>query len=144
MFLTQNVACCTVSVPRRSMRECHQYIHQMWLSLMLHSRPLYKRYDIGTTVWSALASGILTGKVCWILSCARSYVAYRFVRHHQYNNGIPPDSRFAQHKDFFKNTLDSLTKEEGIKKIEKVTALTELAEKGKLAELSLHLRNPLC
>jgi aryl-alcohol dehydrogenase-like predicted oxidoreductase len=25
--------------------------------------PVYKKYSIGTTVWSALASGLLTGKV---------------------------------------------------------------------------------
>ncbi|GJE89546.1 aldo/keto reductase [Phanerochaete sordida] len=70
--------------------------------------PLYKRYDLGTTVWSALASGLLTGK---------------------YNDGVPADSRFATHKDFFKDTLDSLTKEEGLRKLEKVKALTALAEK---------------
>ncbi|CAL1694677.1 unnamed protein product [Somion occarium] len=70
--------------------------------------PLYKKYDLGTTVWSALASGLLTGK---------------------YNNGIPPDSRFATNKDFFKDTLDILTKDEGLKKIEKVKQLTEFAEK---------------
>lgn len=70
--------------------------------------PLYKRYDLGTTVWSALASGLLTGK---------------------YNNGIPPDSRLAHHKDFFKDTLDSFTKEEGLAKLAKVKALTEIAEK---------------
>ncbi|KAI0082324.1 Aldo/keto reductase [Panus rudis PR-1116 ss-1] len=69
--------------------------------------PLYKKYDMGTTVWSALASGLLTGK---------------------YNDGIPPDSRFATNKDFFKDTLDSLTKEEGMKKIEKVKALSKFAE----------------
>ena len=48
----------------------------------------------------------------------------------QYNDGIPADSRFANHKDFFKQTLDSLTEEEGLAKIAKVKALTELAEKG--------------
>lgn len=60
-------------------------------------------------MWSALAGGLLTGK---------------------YNNGIPPDSRLAHHKDFFKDTLDSLTQEEGLAKIAKVKALTEIAEKG--------------
>lgn len=29
--------------------------------------PLYKKYAIGTTVWSALASGLLTGKVLLFL-----------------------------------------------------------------------------
>lgn len=70
--------------------------------------PLYKKYDLGTTVWSPLASGLLTGK---------------------YNNGIPEDSRLATHKDFFKDTLKSLNEEEGLKKIEKVKALSEYAEK---------------
>lgn len=36
--------------------------------------PLYEHYGMGTTIWSPLASGILTGK---------------------YNNGIPPGSRLA-------------------------------------------------
>lgn len=70
--------------------------------------PIYKKYQIGTTVWSALASGLLTGK---------------------YNNGIPEGSRYDNHKDLFKNTIQSLNEEEGMKKLEKVRALTELAEK---------------
>ncbi|KIJ66564.1 hypothetical protein HYDPIDRAFT_109615 [Hydnomerulius pinastri MD-312] len=69
--------------------------------------PLYKKYSIGTTVWSALASGLLTGK---------------------YNNGIPSDSRFAAHSDFFKDTLKSLNEEDGRAKIKKVQDLTKLAE----------------
>ncbi|KAG6380551.1 NADP-dependent oxidoreductase domain-containing protein [Boletus reticuloceps] len=69
--------------------------------------PLYKKYAIGTTVWSALASGLLTGK---------------------YNNGIPENSRFATHSDFFKDTLKSLNEEEGLAKITKVQELTRLAE----------------
>ncbi|KAJ3527884.1 hypothetical protein NM688_g8066 [Phlebia brevispora] len=69
--------------------------------------PLYKRFDLGTMVWSPLASGILTGK---------------------YNDGIPADSRFAQHYDTFKKTVDGLTSEEGVKKLDKVRALSKLAE----------------
>ncbi|KAH7886451.1 NADP-dependent oxidoreductase domain-containing protein [Phlebopus sp. FC_14] len=69
--------------------------------------PLYKKYSISTTVWSALASGLLTGK---------------------YNNGIPTDSRFATHADFFKDTLKSLNEEDGRAKIKKVQDLTKLAE----------------
>ena len=37
--------------------------------------PLYERYGIGTTIWSPLASGLLTGK---------------------YNEGVPSDARLAQ------------------------------------------------
>ncbi|TDL20912.1 voltage-gated potassium channel beta-2 subunit [Rickenella mellea] len=71
--------------------------------------PLYAKYDIGTTVFSALAGGILTGK---------------------YNGGnIPTDSRFENHKDFFKNTIAGFQTEEGKSQLTKVEKLTELAEK---------------
>jgi len=70
--------------------------------------PLYKKYQIGTTVFSALSSGLLTGK---------------------YNNGIPKDSRFANHADFFKNAIQSLNEAEGQAKLDKVRALSEFAEK---------------
>lgn len=70
--------------------------------------PLYKKYQIGTTVFSALAGGLLTGK---------------------YNNGIPEGSRFANHADFFKSTINSLDEEEGKAKLAKVRELTEFAEK---------------
>jgi len=69
---------------------------------------LYKKYSYGTTIWSALASGILTGK---------------------YNDGIPQDSRFTTNKEFFKNTIEQLQKPEGQAKIQKVRELTKLAEK---------------
>ena len=48
----------------------------------------------------------------------------------QYNNGIPSDSRYAVHADFFKSRLAQLQSPEGQKEIEKVIVLTELAEKG--------------
>ncbi len=48
----------------------------------------------------------------------------------QYNNGIPEGSRFDDHKEFFKDALKSLNEEEGRQKIEKVKALTQLAETG--------------
>jgi len=70
--------------------------------------PLYKDYNYGTTIWSPLASGLLTGK---------------------YNDGIPDDSRFATNKDFFKNTVESLKSDEGQAKIEKVKKLTKIAER---------------
>ncbi|RDX46786.1 Aldo/keto reductase [Lentinus brumalis] len=70
--------------------------------------PLYRKYSIGTTVYSGLARGLLTGK---------------------YNNGIPPDSRYAVHADFFKQRLAELHSPEGQQQIEKVKVLTELAEK---------------
>ncbi|KAF2673971.1 Aldo/keto reductase [Microthyrium microscopicum] len=70
--------------------------------------PLYEQFQYGTTIWSPLASGILTGK---------------------YNDGIPDDSRFATNPSFFSGTVKSLQTDEGKDKIEKVRALTKIAEK---------------
>ncbi|KIY53952.1 Aldo/keto reductase [Fistulina hepatica ATCC 64428] len=71
--------------------------------------PLYLKYNLGTTVWSPLNYGILTGK---------------------YNDGIPKESRFTTNKDFFGNTVRDLQTPEGQAKIDKVRKLTEVA-KGK-------------
>ncbi|KAJ6590846.1 Aldo keto reductase [Mycena sp. CBHHK59/15] len=68
--------------------------------------PLYKKYGYGTTVWSPLASGMLTGK---------------------YNDGIPADSRFAR-ENMFKGRADVLASAEGIAQINKVKELTKIAE----------------
>lgn len=70
--------------------------------------PLYSELAYGTTVWSPLNYGILTGK---------------------YNNGIPEDSRFGREGEFFKGTIEKLQSEEGQAKIEKVRKLTTVAEK---------------
>ncbi|KAI0838809.1 Aldo/keto reductase [Hypoxylon sp. FL0890] len=87
--------------------------------------PLYEQFKYGTTIWSPLASGLLTGK---------------------YNNGIPEGSRLAKHGDFFDNTIKSLQTEEGKAKIEKVKKLTTVAERlgGSTASLALAwtLKNP--
>ncbi|KAF4344005.1 potassium channel beta subunit [Fusarium beomiforme] len=87
--------------------------------------PLFKQFEYGTTIWSPLASGLLTGK---------------------YNNGIPEDSRFATNKAFFENTVNELQTEAGKAKIEKVKKLSEVAERlgGNVAQLSLAwaLKNP--
>ncbi|KAG9565904.1 Aldo/keto reductase, partial [Aureobasidium melanogenum] len=76
------------------------------------------QFKYGTTIWSPLASGLLTGK---------------------YNDGIPEDSRFATNKDFFENTVKQLQSPEGKAKIEKVRKLTTIAEKlgGTVTQLSL-------
>ncbi|KAJ4419809.1 hypothetical protein N0V82_004744 [Gnomoniopsis sp. IMI 355080] len=71
-------------------------------------KPLFDQLGYGTTIWSPLASGILTGK---------------------YNDGIPEDSRFATNKDFFGDASKTLGSEEGKAKIEKVRKLTKIAEK---------------
>lgn len=80
--------------------------------------PLYEKFQYGTTIWSPLASGLLTGK---------------------YNEGIPEDSRFATNKDFFKDTVAKLKSEEGQAKIEKVRKLTKVADRlgASVSQLSL-------
>jgi voltage-dependent potassium channel beta subunit len=80
--------------------------------------PLFKQFQYGTTIWSPLASGVLTGK---------------------YNEGVPSDSRFATNPQFFSETVKSLQTPEGKAKIEKVKKLTQIAEKlgGNMAQLAL-------
>ncbi|KAI8055644.1 voltage-dependent potassium channel, beta subunit [Syncephalis plumigaleata] len=69
--------------------------------------PLYKKRGLGTTIWSPLASGVLTGK---------------------YNKGIPSDSRLAGQGDMSKILRGGLESEKGRKRIEKVDKLLSLAE----------------
>lgn len=80
--------------------------------------PLYEQFQYGSTIWSPLASGLLTGK---------------------YNDGIPEDSRFATNKGTFESTIKSLQSDEGKAKIEKVRNLTKIAERlgGNVTQLSL-------
>ncbi|KAH8111861.1 voltage-gated potassium channel beta-2 subunit [Phellopilus nigrolimitatus] len=66
--------------------------------------PLYAKYGLGTTVFSPLAGGLLTGKV-------------------------PPNSRFDAYQDVFKGIIDNFSEEEGRKQFAKVDQLSELAEK---------------
>jgi aryl-alcohol dehydrogenase-like predicted oxidoreductase len=77
--------------------------------------PLYKLYNYGTTVWSPLLQGLLTGK---------------------YNDGIPEDSRFAT---VSKGDASRFDKPETKAQIEKVRELTKVAEKlgGSMASLAL-------
>jgi len=65
-------------------------------------RPLYNKYSLGTTVFSALASGVLTGK---------------------YNDGIPDGTRLAMHSGQFKGMIATLDEQ-----VVKVRKLTEIAE----------------
>ena len=86
-------------------------------------QPLFDKYGYGTTIWSPLASGILTGK---------------------YNKGIPSDSRFAREA-----WIKKLADERGLLTLEnlaKVDALAKVAEGlgatvGQLA-LAWTLKNP--
>jgi len=88
--------------------------------------PLYDLYKYGTTIWSPLAGGILTGK---------------------YNDGIPEGSRFAMKDDpMMKSFADRLATPEGKEKIEKVRKLTKIAEEigSTTAQLALAfcIKNP--
>ena len=66
---------------------------------------LYRDLGLGTTTWSPLASGILTGK---------------------YNNGIPQGSRLSlKGYEWLRARLES---EEGKKRIEKTRKLTQIAD----------------
>lgn len=81
-------------------------------------KPLFEQFGYGTTIWSPLASGLLTGK---------------------YNDGIPEGSRFATNKEFFENTVKMLQTDEGKAKIDKVKKLTKIAERlgGNTSQLAL-------
>ena len=86
-------------------------------------RSLYEQYGMGTTVWSPLASGVLTGK---------------------YNDGIPDESRLAL--PGYEWLRDLWQTAEGEQKLHKVRQLTQLADELgiSLAHLSLAwcLKNP--
>ncbi len=79
-------------------------------------KPLYEEFGLGTTIWSPLASGLLTGK---------------------YNNGIPDGSRLALGGyEWLKN---SILNEEGKKKIEKVKKLEPIAKELGISQADLAL-----
>jgi len=80
--------------------------------------PLYRKYGYGTTVWSPLASGLLTGK---------------------YNEGIPDGSRLKTNESVFQSLIKELQTDLGKAKIQKVKELTKIAERigGTVAALSL-------
>lgn len=78
--------------------------------------PLYRDLGLGTTIWSPLASGLLTGK---------------------YNDGVPEGSRLSLER--FQWLKDRLLGDDAEEKIEKVKALTELARElgGTMAQLAI-------
>ncbi|KXN71714.1 voltage-dependent potassium channel, beta subunit [Conidiobolus coronatus NRRL 28638] len=70
--------------------------------------PLYENFGLGTTIWSPLYSGVLTGK---------------------YNNGIQSGTRLGNN-DFWGKTLSGrITTAEGQAKIEKVKEFVKVADK---------------
>jgi len=67
--------------------------------------PLYDLLGLGTTIWSPLASGILTGK---------------------YNNGIPADSRIAlPGYEWLKDRLESAKGKDELAKVQKLAKLAD-------------------
>jgi voltage-dependent potassium channel beta subunit len=85
--------------------------------------PLYAEYGLGTTIWSPLASGLLTGK---------------------YNNGFPSDSRLAQPGyDWLKRGTMGDAGSRRIQRARKFTALaTELGVAPAPLAIAWCLRNP--
>lgn len=65
-------------------------------------QPLYKNYGMGTTIWSPLASGLLTGK---------------------YNDTVPNDSRLAMQG--FEWLKEGILKENSLEKARKITAFAQ-------------------
>jgi aryl-alcohol dehydrogenase-like predicted oxidoreductase len=80
--------------------------------------PIYDHFGLGTTTWSPLASGILTGK---------------------YNEGVPEGSRFSAREGFGKILGDKFRTPEGQAKVEKVRKLIPIAERvgATLAQFSI-------
>jgi voltage-dependent potassium channel beta subunit len=83
--------------------------------------PLYDKIGLGLTIWSPLASGILTGK---------------------YNNGIPANSRL--NVPALSWLKDSLSGEEGKKKLDKVRKLSKFASEAGVTLNRLALAWCLC
>lgn len=69
--------------------------------------PIFKNLGYGSTIWSPLKSGILTGK---------------------YNDGVPRGSRMDVNKEFFKDSVARLETEEGRQELEKVRQLSKFAQ----------------
>jgi len=84
---------------------------------------LYKTFGMGTTTWSPLASGLLTGK---------------------YNDGFPPDSRASlEDYDWLKKELQSEKAQDQIRKVRKLSVIA--SDLGcSLAQLAIAwcMRNP--
>ncbi|MEO6299086.1 MAG: aldo/keto reductase [Paracoccaceae bacterium] len=78
--------------------------------------PIYETFGLGTTIWSPLASGILTGK---------------------YNDSIPQDSRL--NLAGYEWLRDNLAKPEGQARLAKTRALGALAERIGMSQTHLAL-----
>ncbi len=85
--------------------------------------PLYEEFGMGTTIWSPLASGVLTGK---------------------YNDGVPEGSRFDQKG--YEWLKDSVLGEDAEKKLQQVAKLEPIARELGCSQAQLAiawcLKNP--
>jgi len=102
--------CDKINCPRPIAEQC-EYNPFQRTKMELDYLPLFKEYGLGTTVWSPLAGGLLTGK---------------------YNDGIPPGSRFddpsraRNYNKYFspEKKAKSIASIEGLKKIADRCGLT--------------------
>jgi len=85
--------------------------------------PLYSELGLGTTIWSPLASGLLTGK---------------------YNEGIGEDTRLGQESNaWLKPMVLGTDEERRLERVRRFTALAaELGEKPAQLAIAWCLRNP--
>jgi len=82
--------------------------------------PLYREIGLGTTIWSPLASGLLTGK---------------------YNNGLPPDTRASlKGYEWLREHVMTLQNIEKVKKLQPIA--TELGVTMAQLALAWCLKNP--
>ncbi|OCH84916.1 Aldo/keto reductase [Obba rivulosa] len=91
---------------------------------------LYRKHGLGTTVFSALAQGLLTGKVDGHFKFSDENGSLTTgVMYPQYNDGIPAGSRLdVKYQAWLQRVADGLTSEEGQAKINKIKALSTFAE----------------
>jgi len=100
----------------------HPVVEQPQYNMFVRERveseylPIYEKYGLGLTIWSPLASGLLTGK---------------------YNNGIPEDSRLAKFPGLKKHLEENkLFSDENLKKIARLADVAKKLDTG-LAQLAL-------
>lgn len=124
-FLT--IACSIAIVLRKNTRRSSHLTYSE-VATQPECSPLYTKYNFGTTVWSPLASGVLSGKVRDLFTSLRTRIDSMWSL--QYNDGIPPGSRLANHPDMFKHIVDDLGASSGRSKIEKMQALAKFAKEG--------------
>ena len=100
----------------------HPVVEQPQYNMFVRERveseylPIYEKYGLGLTIWSPLASGLLTGK---------------------YNNGIPEDSRLAKFPGLKKHLEENkLFSDENLKKVARLADIAKKLDTG-LAQLAL-------